>query len=153
MNRLLIYIAAAGVVISAVASARHYWINEGRGQAIAEYQEQSNDRLREILKDYSRLITKVKKVQDDYDQQGKNLEASRIESAALLDRMRKQQADFERRLTTATATSVRDYAKTIDGYFTGCLADVKRLGDEAAECSRTAYALKAYSEASQCSQQ
>lgn len=142
MNRLLVYLAAAGVVISAVAGARHYWINEGRGQVIAEYQEQSNDRLRELLKDYSRLVSKVKEVQDGYDQQGKDLEASRRESAALLDRVRKQQADFERRLNAATATSVREYAKTIDGYFTGCLADVKRLGDEAAECSRTAYALK-----------
>lgn len=131
-----------------VALASIYWLhrgqllNEGYQKAVAQYQAADADYQREVARETARLIELTRKNQDAYRTQGLALQALHARVAALTGRLQVRDADFEARVSAATADALRRYAQTVDGDFGRCIADVGRLGAEAAECSRTAHALK-----------
>lgn len=144
---LLTRLAGLALVLAALAGMylahRSQLIQQGYDTAMGEVRDAQSQRLREALRETSRLIGVVKGVQDVYARQGADLEAVRARLRAADDRVRQQKADFAHRVAAATAASLRDYAQASEDNFERSRKHVERFGLEAAGCARTAEALKA----------
>lgn len=140
------YTAGAALAVALAAGGyayRAHLIGIGYSRAQTELQAQQSERLREQLKETSRLVGIVKEAQDAYTEQMASVEGFRDRARAAERRLREQAADLDRRIATASAASLRGYAQASERNLDGLRADVERFGLEAASCSATAYALKA----------
>lgn len=109
----------------------------------AAHAEQETDRLREALREVSRLTTVVKGAQNVYDQQRGQVVALRDRLRAADQRLRDQQAEHANVIAAAGADGLRRYAQATRADLERCRADVERFGLEAAAGSAAAHALKA----------
>lgn len=105
--------------------------------------EQESERLREALREVSRLTTAIKGAQDAYDQQLGQVLALRDRLRAADQRLRDQQAEHASAIAAASADGLRRYAQATRSDLERCRADVERFGLEAAAGSAAAHALKA----------
>lgn len=140
---------ALGLALLAGAYSMHRssLIQQGYETAMAKVREAENDRLRELLREHSRLVLLVKGLQDAQEAQKREVARFRDGQRVADQRLRDAQADFDRRLAAANAEALRRYAKTVDGDLGRCEADVERFAGEAAQCSIAAHALKGYVDA------
>lgn len=109
----------------------------------AAHAQQENDRLREALREVSRLTTAIKGAQDAYDLQRGQVVALRDRLRAADQRLRDQQAEHASAIAAAGADGLRRYAQATRADLERCRADVERFGLEAASSSAAAHALKA----------
>jgi len=109
----------------------------------AAHAEQEADRLREALREVSRLTTFVKGAQDAYEQQRGQVVALRDRLRAADQRLRDQQAEHASAIAAAGADGLRRYAQATRADLERCRADVERFGLEAAAGAAAAHALKA----------
>ena len=109
----------------------------------AAHAEQESDRLREALREVSRLTTAIKGAQDAYDQQRGQVVALRDLLRAADQRLRDQQDEHASAIAAAGADGLRRYAQATRADIERCRADVERFGLEAASSSAAAHALKA----------
>lgn len=142
---------AAGLAL-AIAAAGFYayrasLIQQGYDTAMAQVREAETDRLRELLRENSRLVGVVKGLQDVADKQKQDIAAFRARQRADAQRLRDQEAEHQRRLAAASAEAVRGYATHLDGNLERCRGDVERFAAEAASCSTAAWTLKGYIDA------
>lgn len=142
---------AAGLAL-AIAAAGFYayrasLIQQGYDTAMAQVREAETDRLRELLRENSRLVGIVKGLQDVADKQKQDIAAFRARQRADAKRLRDQEADFGQRLAAASAEALRRYAQVIDSDLGRCAEDVERFAVEAAQCSVAAWTLKEYLDA------
>lgn len=137
----LIALVAAGY-----AAHRSSLIELGYQRGLGEIREAQNERLRESLKETSRLLGLVKGLQDEYQASQREVDAlrERLLGVDAQQRLREQEHQRDLRIASASAESLRRYAKTIDGYLGGCRADLARFGLEATKCSVAAHTLKGY---------
>lgn len=105
--------------------------------------EQEADRLREALREVSRLTTAIQGAQDAYDQQRGQVVALRDRLRAADQRLRDQQAEHASAIAAAGADGLRRYAQATRSDLERCRADVERFGLEAAAGAAAAHALKA----------
>lgn len=105
--------------------------------------EQEADRLREALREVSRLTTAIKGAQDAYDQQRGQVVALRDRLRAADQRLRDQQAEHASSIAAAGADGLRRYAQATRADLERCRADVERFGLEAAAGAAAAHALMA----------
>jgi len=144
------YALAAALVATLLAGA--YWyrgelIQTGYDQAMTEVQIAQADRLREQISETSRLVGVVKELQDDAQKQQASIDGFRDRERVAAQRLRDQEADYERRLAAASSEALRIYAASIDGNLERCRADVERFAQEAARGSVAADTLKNYVDA------
>jgi len=109
----------------------------------AAHAQQEGERLREALREVSRLTTVVKGAQDAYDQQRGQVVALRDRLRAANQRLRDQQAEHVSAIAAAGADGLRRYAQATRADLERCRADVERFGLEAASGAAAAHALKA----------
>lgn len=137
--------------IAAIAGAAYWYrgelIQTGYERAMNEVQVAQAERLREQIKETSRLVGVVKGLQDDAQKQLASIESFRNRERLASERLRDQEVEHQRRLATASAEAVRIYAQAIDGNLERCRADVKRFAAEAAAGSVAAHTLKNYVDA------
>lgn len=142
---------AAAMLLALLAGG--YWIHrvsliqEGYDEAMKQVQIEENDRLRELIKENTRLVGVVKGLQDVADKQKQDIAAFRDRQRADAERLRSQEAEHQRRLAAASAEAVREYASHLDGNLEGCRSDVARFSAEAASCSAETWKLKGYVDA------
>lgn len=142
---------AAGLALALLAGA--YWVHRvdliqrGYDAAMAQVREAETDRLRELLRENSRLVGVVKGLQDVAAKQKQDIAAFRARQRADAQRLLDQQADFDQRLAAASAEALRRYAQVIDSDLGRCAEDVERFAVEAAQCSVAAHTLKNYIDA------
>jgi chromosome segregation ATPase len=138
------YFIGGAVVAAAVAGGYVYrssLIDLGYKKAQGEFQIAQSDRLREQIRETSRLQGVVQEKQDAYNTSLTDVETVRARLRNTDSRLRKQKAEFSSRLAAASAESIRDYAKASEDNFGRCRASVERFGFEAATCSAAARAL------------
>lgn len=142
---------AAGLAIALAAGA--YWnhrgnlIQQGYDTAMAQVREAETDRLRELLRENSRLVLVVKGLNEIADKQKQDIAAFRARQRADAQRLRDQEADHQRRLAAASAEAVRGYAAHLDGHLDECRGMVADFAAETASCSTAAWTLKNYIDA------
>lgn len=123
-------------------------IQQGYDQAMAEVQQAEAVKVRELLREYSRLVERVNRIQHDYQTEQARVADFRQRLRAADDRVRQQAADFADRLATASAESLRRYAEAADGDLERCIGHVERFAGEAAACAAAAHALNDAAQAS-----
>ncbi len=134
----------AGAIATSCTQTQRLELEKGRhAQTRADHAEQEAQRLRESLREVSRLVTVHKETQDAYTLQRGQVLALRDRLRAADQRLRDQQAEHDTRIAAAGADGLRRYATAVSGDFGRCRADVERFGLEAAACSAAAHALKA----------
>lgn len=143
-NRFTLYASVVAVVAAGLYAYRSSLIQHGYDQAMAQVREAETDRLRELLKENSRLVGVVEKLHAQADKQKQDIAAFRARQRLNADRLRNQEADHQRRLAAASAEAVRGYAAHLDGNLERCRGDVERFSAEAAGCSVSAWTLKNY---------
>jgi len=116
-------------------------IQQGYDQAMAEVREADNQRVRELLREYSRLVERVQRIQHDYQTEQARVADFRGRLRAADQRLRQQAADFADRVSTASADSLRRYAQAADGDLERCVGHLERFAGEAAACAAAAHAL------------
>lgn len=141
-NRFTLYAAIAAMAFAGWTFYKDSLIKRGYDQAVAEFQEAENTQLRELLKENSRLVGVVEKLNAKAKQQEQNIKAFRDRQRVDADRLRSQEADYQRRIAAASAEAVRKHAKELDGHLGRCTEDVERFATEAAQCSGVAWTLK-----------
>lgn len=117
-------------------------IQDGYDKRVAEEKDERLVEQAEYLKNYGLMAGAVKGAQDVYESQGNQITSLTERLRASDQRLQTQRADFERRLKTASAESLRKYAEATERNFDGCRGHVERFGLEAANCARSAEALK-----------
>lgn len=144
-------IVVALMVASAAAGAytfhRQALIQKGYDTAMGEIRENETDRLREQIQATARLVGVVKGLTDAADLQKQAIAGFRAGQRDAVQRLRDQKADFDERVTTATADALRRYAQATDGDLERARADVERYGLEAVQCSIAAHTLKGFEDA------
>lgn len=125
-----------------LAAYRSSLIQDGYDKRVAEEQVERLVQAEADVKEFGIMAQAVKGAQDAYTKQGDELATLRERLHASDERMRAQKADFERRIKTASADSLRKYAEASDRNLEGCRGHVERFGLEAANCARSAEALK-----------
>lgn len=146
-NRYTLAAAALAVAAAGFYAYRGSLIQQGYDTAMAQVREAETDRLRELLKENSRLVGVVKGLQDVADKQKQDIAAFRARQRADAQRLRDQEADHQRRLAAASAEASRRYAAHLDGHLDECRGVVADLAAEAASCSTAAHTLKGYIDA------
>lgn len=141
-NRFTLYAAIAALAFAGAYSYKNSLIQRGYDKAVAEFQEAENTQLRELIRENSRLVGVVEKLNAKAKQQEKDIAAFRARQRAHADELRTKEADYQRRLAAASAEAVRQHAKELDGYLGRCTEDVERFATEAAQCSGVAWTLK-----------
>ena len=139
------YTAAAALALFLGAAAVKYravLIQSGYDRAMTEVSAAQADTLREFVRERARQQEILKGVQDAYTQQTADVAAFRARLRAADGRLRDQALDFERRISAASADSLRRYAAASDGNLERCIGDVERFAAEAASCASAAHALK-----------
>lgn len=116
-------------------------IQTGYDRAMAEVQEASRIQEREAQREYTRLIERIKEVQDDYLTEQARVAQYRDRWRSADERMREQERDFAARIAAASSESLRQYAAQADADFGRCIGHVERFAAEAASCSAAAHAL------------
>lgn len=116
-------------------------IQQGYDQAMAQVQQAEAVKVRELLREYSRLVERVNRIQHDYQTEQARVADFRKRLRAADHSLRQQAADFADRLSTASAESLRRYAEAADGDLDRCIGHVERFAGEAASCSAAAHAL------------
>lgn len=109
----------------------------------AAHAERESDRLREALREISRLVPLIKGAQDAYNQQIGQVVALRKRLRDADQRLLDQQAEHSSAIAAAGADGLRRYAQATRADLERCRADVERFGLEAAAGSAAAHALKA----------
>lgn len=136
-------IAFAGAISTSCTQAHRLKLEkDAHTQTKADHAEQEAQRLRESLREVSRLVTVQKETQDAYTLQRGQVLALRDRLRAADQRLRDQQAEHDARIASSGADGLRRYAQTVGADLGRCRADVERFGLEAAACSATAHALK-----------
>lgn len=143
-NRFTLYAAIAAMAFAGAYAYRMNLIQSGYDRAMSEVREAETDRLRELLKESSRLVGVVKGLQDVADKQKQDIAGFRDRQRADRQRLRDQEADHQRALASANAEAVRRYASFADGHIEECRAVVVDFAGKAASCSAAAHALKNY---------
>ena len=139
------YTALAALALAAAWGAYAYrgaLIQQGYDKAMAEVQAHAADTQRELVREHARQQTIVKGLQDAYTQQTADVAEFRDRQRAAGQRLREQEREFQNRVTTASADSLRRYAQAVDGDLERCIGDVERFAAEAAKGSGAAHALK-----------
>lgn len=135
-----------GIIVAiaawAFSSYRDSLIEMGYDKRVAEEKDQRLVEQAESIKQYALMADTVKGAQDAYEKQGNVLIDLRERLRLNDQRLLAQRTDFERKLKTASAESLRKYAEASDRNFDGCREHIARFGLEAASCARTAEALK-----------
>ena len=127
------------------------WMQTGRlekeqrlhAETRTAHAEQESDRLREALREVSRLTAAIKGAQDAYEQQRSQVVALRDRLRAADQRLRDQQAEHASAIEAAGADGLRRYAQATRADLERCRADIERFGLEAAAGAAAAHALKA----------
>lgn len=136
-------VCASAIGTSCVHNHR-FEVEKGRhAQTRANHAEQDVERLREALREVSRLVTANQENQDAYNQERSQVLALRDRLRAAGQRLRDQQAEHDARIAAAGADGLRRYATAVGADLGRCRADIERFGLEAAACSAAAHALKA----------
>ncbi|MGC4395975.1 hypothetical protein [Hydrogenophaga sp. T2] len=135
-------ICAGAIATSCTHAVRLDREKAAHAQTRAVHAEQESERLRETLREVSRLTVAVKGAQDAYQQERGQVLALRNRLRDAGQRLRDQQADTDARIAAASADGVRRYAQAVSGDLARCRVDVERFGVEAAACSAAAHALK-----------
>ena len=144
----LLFNRTTGLAVLALAVAlgayayRRALIQQGYDAAMAQVQAHAADTQRELVREHARQQTIVKGLQDAYTQQTADVAAFRDRQRAAGQRLREQERDFENRVATASAESLRRYAQAADGDFERCIGHVERFAAEAAKGAGAAHALK-----------
>lgn len=139
------YTALAALVVAAGIGALTYrssLIQQGFDKAMTEVEAHRTDTLREFIRERSRQLDIVKGLQDAYNDQIASVAAFRDRARAAEQRMRDQDRDFEARLASASAESLRRHAEASERNTERCIGHVERFAAEAAGCSSSAHALK-----------
>lgn len=147
LNRFTLYAALVAMAVAGAYAYRSSLIQMGYDQAMAQVREAETDRLRELLKENSRLVGVVKGLQDEADKQKQDIAAFRARQRADAQRLRDQEVDYQRRLAAASAEALRRYAKDADSHIDDCRGVVEELASEAAACATAAWTLKKYIDA------
>lgn len=116
-------------------------IQLGYDKAMGEVREADNQRVRELLREYSRLVERVQRIQHDYQTEQARVADFRGRLRAADQRLRQQAADFADRVSTASADSLRRYAAQADGDLERCVGHLERFAGEAAACAAAAHAM------------
>lgn len=116
-------------------------IAQGYAQAMGQVQQARAQQQRELLREYTRLIQQVQKVQHDYTQQTSLVDSYRSRWRAAADRVRQQDRALAQRIATASADTLRQHATVTNGDLERCIGHVERFAGEAASCAATAHAL------------
>lgn len=143
-NRFTLYAAIAALAFAGAYSYKSTLIQRGYDQAMAEVQEAENDKLRELLRENSRLVGIVEKLNAKAKQQEQDIKAFRTRQRVDAQRLRDQEADHQRALAAASAEAIRNYASYLDGHIDECRGMVESLSAESAACSTTAHTLNDY---------
>lgn len=123
-------------------------IKQGYDQAMAQVQQAEAIKVRELLREYSRLVERVNRIQHDYQTEQARVADFRQRLRAADHSLRQQAADFADRLATASAESLRRYAEAADGDIERCIGHLERFAGEAASCAAAAHALNDAAQAS-----
>lgn len=116
-------------------------IQQGYDKAMAEIAEASRIHEREAQREYTRLIERIKEVQDEYQTEQARVAQYRDRWRAADERVREQERDFAASIAAASAESLRNYAAQADADFGRCIGHVERFAAEAASCAAAAHAL------------
>lgn len=143
-NRFTLYAALAAAAFAGAYAYRSSLIQMGYDQAMAQVREAETDKLRELLKENSRLVGVVQGLNDVAQKQKSEIAAFRARHRASEQRMRDQEAEHQRRLAAASAEAVRGYAAFLDGHIEECRSMVADFAGEAASCASTAKTLIDY---------
>ena len=141
-NRYTVAAALAAALAAAGWAYRGALIQQGYDKAMAEVTAHRADMMRELVRERTRQQGIIKGLQDAYTQQTADVAAFRSRLRVADSKLRDQARDFERRIATASADSLRRYAAAADGNLERCIGDVERFATEAASCASGAYALK-----------
>ena len=143
-NRFTLYAALVAMAVAGAFAYRSSLIQMGYDQAMAQVRDAETDKLRELLKENSRLVGVVEKLNAKAKQQEQDIKAFRARQLVAADKLRAQEADYQRRLAAASAEAVRKHAKELDSHLGRCTEDVERFAVEAAQCSGAAHTLNDY---------
>lgn len=142
-TKLLIAAGLAAAAYFGHGAMKSAYVKQGYDAAVAEYQADNNELLRKAQQAWAGQVDQLAKLQGEVDVIRKNLAAAVArERAASEQRLREAQLDFDTRVATASAESVRRYAEATRGDLLGCRADLARFGYEAAGAAAAAHALK-----------
>lgn len=136
-------ICAGAVATSCTQTQRLEREQRQHAQTRTRHAEEEGERLRETLRELSRLTTVTQETQDAYNHQRGQVLALRDRLRTAEQRLRDEQAQLDARIAAASADGLRRYATAVSGDLGRCRADVERFGLEAAACSAAAHALKA----------
>lgn len=140
------YTAGAALVVAAGVGAwayRSHLIQTGYDRAVAELQVAQAERQREQTRETARLIGVIQEAQNDYNAQTARVAEFRDRARTAERRLRDQARELDARIATASAASLRDYAKASSANLERCRGHIERFAAEAASCSAAAHALKA----------
>lgn len=143
-NRFTLYAALAAAAFAGAYAYRSSLIQMGYDQAMAQVREAETDKLRELLKENSRLVGVVQGLNDVAQKQKLDIAAFRARQRSDAQRLRDQEAEHQRRLAAASSEAVRGYATFLDGHIEECRSMVADLAGEAASCASTAKTLIDY---------
>jgi hypothetical protein len=136
----------AGVVLAVFAAVKTTYNaikQDGYNQAVADINEAAQrDRIRASEK-FILVAQKLENLQNAYNKQVLDLADAKRRIDELDGGLLDAQRDFDRRVATAKAESLRDFAKASRDNFARCRRLVKRFGFEAAEGSAAAHTLNA----------
>jgi len=143
-NRFTLYAALVAMALAGAYAYRSSLIQMGYDQAMAQVKEAETDRLRELLRENSRLVGVVEKLNAQAEKQKQDIAAFRARQRVDSDKLRDQEANHQLRLAAASAQAVRNYATHLDGNLERCRSDVERFSSEAASCSVAAHQMNDY---------
>ena len=146
-NKVTLGLAIAGALAWGYTQHRQNLVQQGYDAAMRDVQDREDTRLREQVRETSRLTGVVEGLNNEAKvlEQQVGLFAGRWRNAERL--YSDQESDFQRKLTDASAKAVRDYAQASDRNLERCRQDVARFAGEAAIGSVAAHTLKSYVDA------
>lgn len=146
-NKVTLGLAIAAGIAWGYTQHRQSLIQDGYNAAMRDVQDREDTRLREQVRESARLAGVVEGLNNENRQlQGQvDLFSDRWRDAERLHA--DAESDFQRRLATANAKAVSDYAQASDRNLERCRQDLARFSREAATGSAAAHTLKAYVDA------